>query len=94
MWIIPRPTKRPPTPPIYEPPEMPKTAPAKKTYMVYIKRVMFQTNQDIAIVKANDIVIKDDAIIFTSGPDMVALFNKCDVEKIVQEEPTAQAVEE
>lgn len=26
---IPRPWKRPPTPPIYEPPEMPKTAPAK-----------------------------------------------------------------
>lgn len=30
---IPRPWKRPPTPPIYEPPEMPKTAPVKKEIM-------------------------------------------------------------
>lgn len=88
MLKIPRPTKRPPTPPIYEPPVMPKTAPAKKTYMVYIRRVMFQTNQDIVIVKANDFVINDDVIIFTSGLQRVALFNKCDVEKILVQEPT------
>lgn len=32
---IPRPSKRPPTPPIYEPPKMPKTAPAKMNDQPY-----------------------------------------------------------
>lgn len=32
---IPRPWKRPPTPPIYEPPKMPKTAPAKMNDQPY-----------------------------------------------------------
>lgn len=82
MWIIPRPTKRPPTPGIIY------TSTERNTFMVYIRRVMFQTNQDIAIVKASDFVIKDDVIIFTSGLHRVALFNKCDVEKILIQEPT------
>lgn len=89
MLKIPRPTKRPPTPPIYKAPEMPSTAPAKKTtYMVYIRRAMFQANQDIVIVKASNFVIEDDVIIFTSGPYRVAMFDKCDVERIMKEEPT------
>ena len=87
MLRIPRPTKRPPVPGIIY------TGTEKRTFMVYIRRVMFQTNQDVIIVKASSFSVEDDVIIFTSGPDKVALFNKCDVEKIVQEEPTAQAVE-
>ena len=87
MLRIPRPTKRPPTPQIIY------TGAEKETYMVYLRRVMFQTNNDVVIVKASNFVIEDDVIIFTSGPYRVALFNKCDVERIVQEEPTAQAVE-
>lgn len=45
---IPRPWKRPPTPPIYEPPEMPKTAPAKMNDQPYGSK----TNE--AILKAFD----------------------------------------
>ena len=81
MLRIPRPTKRPPPPIIY-------TGTKKETYMVYLKRVMFQTNYDVVIVKASNFVIEDDVIIFTSGPYRVALFNKCDVERIMKEEPT------
>lgn len=87
MLRIPRPTKRPPTPPIIY------TGTEKETYMVYLRRVMFQVNNDVVIVKASNFVIEDDVIIFTSGPYRVALFNKCDVERIVQQEPEVQAVE-
>lgn len=87
MLKIPRPTKRPPTPPIIY------AGTEKEKYMVYLKRVMFQTNYDVVIVKASNFVIEDDVIIFTSGPYRVALFNKCDVERIVQEEPVTQEVE-
>lgn len=87
MLRIPRPTKRPPVPGIIY------TGTEKRTFIVYIRRVMFQTNQDVIIVKASSFTVEDDVIIFTSGPDKVALFNKCDVEKIVQEEPVTQEVE-
>lgn len=45
---IPRPSKRPPTPPIYEPPKMPKTAPAKMSDQPYGSK----TNE--AVLKAFD----------------------------------------
>lgn len=87
MLRITRPTKR------RAVPEIIYFGTEKRTFMVYIRRVMFQTDQDVIIVKASSFSVEDDVIIFTSGPDKVALFNKCDVEKILQEEPTAQAVE-
>lgn len=87
MLKIPRPTKRPPTP------EIIYAGIEEKTYLVYIKRAMFQIEQDVYKIKASSFKLDDDAIIFYSGGQSVALFHNYDVEKIVQQEPTAQAVE-
>lgn len=48
---IPRPWKRPPTPPIYEPPEMPKTAPAKMNDQLYGSK----TNDAVKKTLENDL---------------------------------------
>lgn len=88
MLRIPRPTKRPPVPGIIY------AGTEENTYLVYIKRVMFQIEQDVYKIKASSFKLDDDAIMFYSGGQSVAMFNRCDVEKIIMEEPTAQAVEE